>query len=471
MVNYDKLIQIGENALDICQKEGAEQAEVFVTKKNLSSLSTSFKEQQFNSTSSQSESIIGLAVSLKMNDDFFGFTHSSDFDKESLQEIIHGAAKAAVKRTGFSGFITNGGSTDVQKLYDPAIREFINDPSSLKEIILRTNNKATTFNDIYLNNSSITAVEIDTIIMNTNGIKLTNTGSFFSFALNTIHKSNDPPTQTYRHIVKRTLEDLAVEQFVTEAAEESQLMSKKIKIDEITCPAIFTARAASDLYGYQFDPSVGLHGVTAGFSKLSDKIGDEVASSELTLYDDATLPGGQYSNAFDDEGSPTKKTIIIEKGILKSFLSNSYFATRNNSITTSNCARRATRQINNYYTREFTYRPTVCTTNFCILPGNASDDELVTEMKDGLIVNIIAGGITVVDLGGEFNVQGMHIYKVEKGEIIGTINDASVKGNWYQIFKDIQLVSSKPEYAMSSLGATSYVWPKMLIRELKFKPM
>ena len=471
MQNYDKLLQIGEQALSYCSKIGADQAEVFLTKKNLSTIATSFKAQQFNEVVSQSEAIIGLAVSVKMHDTHFGFTHSSDFEEEALQEVIKGAADSAVPRTEFTGFNTKGGTTDVPKLYDPVIKDFINEPSALKEILVRAKNQVSIIPEVNLTDCAISSVAIDTVIMNTNGIKLTNSGSFFAFTLNTSHQSKELHTHTFRHHVNRTLDDLTVEKYIKEAAEESLMMTKLSRIEDTTCPATLTSRAAADLYGYQFDTSIAVNGVVAGYSKLGDKLGEQVATPEFTLYDDATLSGGQYSNTFDDEGSPSKKTIIIENGILKSFLSNTYYASRNKSETTSNSTRSANRQINDYYTREYTYRPTISTTNFCVAPGDASNEELISEMKNGLLVNVITGGITVVDLGGDFNVQGLHLYKVENGEIVGAISDAAIKGNWYKIFRDVQMVGKEPERSMSSLGANSYVWPNILVRELQFKPM
>ena len=252
---------------------------------------------------------------------------------------------------------------------------------------------------------------------------------------------------------------------------EMNCLTKTTNLTTQDVPAIITANAASDLYGYQFEPMICLSGAAAGVSKFGDKIGAQVASERLTLYDSAIIPGGQYSSIFDDEGVPTQHTIIIEKGILKGFLSDTIQAYLNKSKSTGNCARMAIRHINNYNTREYSNRPIISPSNLCVEPGDATDEELIREMKEGYVINILSGGITITDPSGDFNILGTHLFKVENGEIIGCVERASVAGNWYTIFKDVELVSKNQEQSMSSLGASCYMWPKLLIRSLKFKPL
>ncbi|MBD3191071.1 MAG: hypothetical protein GF308_10525 [Candidatus Heimdallarchaeota archaeon] len=468
MTIEESLTSIADKILTVCKKEQIKEAEIFLTREAKSSAS----EVPFHNgitLESQSDFSTGLAIRLLVGENRLGFTYSSDIDKESIEEIVHGATKTALPVKGFAGFITPQGKTEVQQTFDPEIEKYITEPATLSELLERSSNKIADHEDIKVSHNSITAVKLQTLIVNTNDLHQFHDGTFYSFELNTAVKDNEDKTTTFRHQVYRTINELDIETIVQETINENYIMNKKAKIDQEDSLGILTARAASDLYGYQFEPMLCLDYALAGMTKLGDKVGDKVASEHFTLYDDATLPGGQYTTPFDDEGAPTQKTILIENGIMKGFLASSIIANRNNSQTTGNCTRGANRRINNYYTRKFNYRPLTNPTNLCIKSGDASNEELFSVMDNGYIINMFTGGIAITDPGGDFNILGGHIYKIENGEIIGGIKQASIAGNWFEIFKNVELIGDKPNREMSSLGSTSYVWPDLLVSSLKFK--
>lgn len=464
----DSLTSIADKILAVCEKEQIKEAEIFLTREAKSSIA----EVPFHdgiTLESQSDFSTGLAIRLLVDENRLGFTYSSDIDEASIQEIVHGATNTALPVKGFTGFIAPQKKTPVQQTFDPEIEKYITDPETLSELLEIASNETAAYDNIKISHNRIAAVKLQTLIVNTNGLHQFHDGTFYSYEINTAVKDNEDTTTTFRHQVRRTSDALNIEEIVEETINENLIMNKPAKIDQETNLAILTARAASDLYGYQFEPMLCLDYALAGMTKFGDKVGDKVASEKVTLYDDATLPGGQYTTPFDDEGAPTEKTVLIENGIMKGFLASSIVANRNNSQTTGNCTRGANRRINNYYTRKFTYRPITNATNLCVKPGDASKEELLNEMDKGYIINMFTGGIAITDPSGDFNILGGHIYQVENGEIIGGIKQASIAGNWFEIFENVKLIGDKQNREMSSLGSTSYVWPDLVVSGLKFK--
>jgi PmbA protein len=468
--DVESLKRIVDKILDICEHEKIQQSEVYIERRTVAQVNKS-PQQKVRQIQTSTGTAIGLSLRILLEENQMGITFSSELDEESLEDLVLKAKKSVLPIKDFKGFIPACEPTAVDGIYDPRIVEITHDSTLLFKMIKETQQKTTEHPKVNLEHTAVTAAKLDRIIANSNGLNQKDEGTFLSFSLQTALEDQEEQTRTFRHQVKRNISDLSIEAITNETIKETKIMSKPVTLVDGDYPTIITARAASDLYGYQFDANICLSGATSGTSKLGDRMAEKVASEKLTLYDDGTLPGGQYTTPFDDEGAATEKTIIIKDGILEGFLSNYYHATKNNSKTTGNCVKLADRRINNYYTRAYNYRPLTSPTNFCVAPGDCSEEELLEETGDGLLINLFTGGISITDPSGDFNIPALHIYKIEDGEIKGGIQQASVAGNWYNIFADIQLIGKKRESEMSSLGVNSYVWPKLLVKSLSFKNM
>ena len=165
--------------------------------------------------------------------------------------------------------------------------------------------------------------------------------------------------------------------------------------------------------------------VDSGLSCLAGKLGQQVASETITIWDDARLEAGLGSRAFDDEGLPTSRKPIIERGVLKTYLHNSITARRHNTSSTANAG-------------WVVPRPW----NVVIKPGDRSDEELLAEVKRGLFVNNITYVRFQDYAKGDFSaVIRDGVFLIEDGEIKHAVKGLRLSDNVLNILSSVRALS------------------------------
>ncbi len=195
-------------------------------------------------------------------------------------------------------------------------------------------------------------------------------------------------------------------------------------------PVIFTPHAVSTL----LEPiELGVNGkmVQKGVSPLGDKIGQKIVDSRLNIMDDATIDFASNSCPIDDEGMPTSRLALIENGVL-----------RNHLFDLQTAGLMKAKSTGNGY-RGFETLPSPHCSNLVIQPGEMTLDEMIKQMKDGLIVQQVIGGGQSNVLAGEFSVNVDLGFKVENGEIVGRIKDAMIAGNAYETLNHLVEIGSE----------------------------
>jgi len=157
------------------------------------------------------------------------------------------------------------------------------------------------------------------------------------------------------------------------------------------------------------------------------KLNQAVASDLLTIKDNPSLPEGPRSSPIDDEGVPTKEKALIEKGILKSYVFDSYNGNIAKVGSTGNGFRRGTRSIEDAYQSQATCRPS----NLEIIPGNKTLDQLISEVKFGVIIEKFAAP-NVDGITGNFGLEIRSAVLIENGELTQPIKHALLIGNFYK---------------------------------------
>ncbi len=186
-------------------------------------------------------------------------------------------------------------------------------------------------------------------------------------------------------------------------------------------PILFTAKAADMLWG---TVQAALNGkqVIEGASPWSDRLNEPVTSEKLTLYQHPT--DGPFSCPFDDEGTPTRPIVFIDKGILQLFYTDRTTGRALGSGTTGNGFRAG---LGSY--------PTPGLFNLLIQQGTKSLPELITTLDDGLIVDQMLGG--GAGISGDFSINVDLGYRVKNGQVVGRIKDTMVSGNVYTALKQL----------------------------------
>ncbi len=205
-----------------------------------------------------------------------------------------------------------------------------------------------------------------------------------------------------------------------------------------------TVVLSSEAGGTMIHEAVG-HGLEAdlaqqGLSVYSNRIGEKVASSLITVVDDPTLPNKRGSYGFDDEGVPSQRTILVEEGILKGYLYDRLTALKAGVSSTGNGRRES-----------YHHKPIPRMSNTLILPGKMKPEEIVHSVEKGLWVKKMGGG-QVNTVNGDFVFEVNEGYLIEKGEIGEPVRGAILIGNGPQILKEIDMVGEDLGFGIGTCG-------------------
>ena len=201
---------------------------------------------------------------------------------------------------------------------------------------------------------------------------------------------------------------------------------------------------SSDAGGTMIHEAVG-HGLEAdlaleGLSVYSDRIGETVASSLITVIDDATIPQRRGSYGYDDEGAPAQKTLLIEKGELKGYLCDRLYAMRFGGQSTGNGRRQS-----------YKHPPIVRMSNTLIAPDKDDPDAILRNTPNGVFVKKMGGG-QVNTVNGDFVFEVSEGYMIRNGEIGDPIRGATLTGNGPQVLKAIDRVGNDLGFGIGTCG-------------------
>jgi TldD protein len=201
---------------------------------------------------------------------------------------------------------------------------------------------------------------------------------------------------------------------------------------------------SSEAGGTMVHEAIG-HGLEAdfagqGLSVYSDRLGEQVASGAITVIDDGTLPGRRGSIGCDDEGSLSEKTVLVENGILKSYMTDLITASKYGLNPTGNGRRES-----------FRHRPVPRMTNTIIAPGKEIPGDIVRMVDKGLYVKKMGGG-QVNPVTGDFVFEVSEGYLIDKGHIGEALRGATLIGNGPKILLSIEHVGSDLGWGIGTCG-------------------
>ncbi len=183
--------------------------------------------------------------------------------------------------------------------------------------------------------------------------------------------------------------------------------------------------------------------VARGMSVFCDKLGEQIASSCVTAIDDGTIANEWGSLNVDDEGTETKKNVLIENGILKSYLVD-YRNTRRMNHSVTGSGRR----------ESYKYSPTSRMTNTYIANGQNTVEEIIASTKNGLYAAQMGGG-SVNPVTGEFNFSVSEGYMIEDGKITTSVKGATLIGNGKETLLNIDMVANNQSFGYGMCGSKS----------------
>lgn len=225
------------------------------------------------------------------------------------------------------------------------------------------------------------------------------------------------------------------EQQRAEGYVEEAVRQARINLEAVEAPAgTMTVVLGSGWPGVLLHEAVG-HGLEGDFNRkgtsaFSGRIGERVASPLCTVVDDGTLPGRRGSLNIDDEGTPTKRTVLIENGILKGYLQDRMNAHLMGTVPTGNGRRES-----------YAYAPLPRMTNTYMLAGEHTPEEIIASVDKGLYAKNFDGG--QVDItSGKFVFSASEAYWIENGRITRPVKGATLIGNGPEVLTRVSMVGN-----------------------------
>jgi PmbA protein len=365
-------------------------------------------------------------------------TYSSDFSREGLDRMLSSALALAriTSEDPYSGIPEPSQLGSLSGDLDLYSSDVYSLPGEERISYARRTEKAAIDFDPRIKNSeggSFDAATGHRILANSHGFVGEYKRSYCSIAAIPIAQSENGAMQRdYWFSVARSLGRLdSPEQVGKIAAQRTlrRLGAKKVKTAQV--PIVFDPMVANSILDHIFE---GINGdsVYRGASFLAGKLGVKIAGDQVTVIDDGTIPGGFGTSPFDGEGVPTRRTVVIENGVLKSYLMNTYTAKKLGLETTANAS------------RGLAGTPGIGPGNYFLQPGSKTPQQIISGIKDGLYVTEFLGhGANLVT--GDYS-RGASGLWISGGELAFPVEEITVAGNLKELFFNISEIGNDLEF-------------------------
>jgi PmbA protein len=284
----------------------------------------------------------------------------------------------------------------------------------------------------------------ESAVVTSTGIR-TSSRETAAYVMASVLATDGDETQTgFGFSVGRTPEDLDLEVAAADAARRATRMLGAKKPPSGRLTVVLDPWVSAQLIGIIASTLSG-EAVLKGRSPFADRVGDSIASGLLTLIDDPTNPEAYTATQTDGEGLATRRNALIEGGVLKGFLHNTYTARRLGTVSTGSAV------------RGFKSTPSAGARAVSILPGERSQAELVAEVGDGLLVQSVSGLHSGVNpVSGDFS-TGAEGLRIAGGEVGAPMREFTIASTLQRILQEVIAVGSDLEWLPMSAAGVSLV--------------
>jgi PmbA protein len=442
------MLNLAEDAVSSALRRGASEAEAFAYQ----GLATNVVIERGQVAKSSRIIDRGIGIRVIVNK-AVGFSYTNILENKATIEdtILHAlsSAKTSKPDQDWNSLPSDKSYTPVGKIYDDRIvglrpEDLVNAASVMLDAAETTDKR------MFPIEGGAGASYLSKAVANSNGIATFDHGTFIECSLATIgqHEGDVTPV-CFEFNAERTY-DIDPEWVGKEAARLAASALKARKTETRNTNVIFAHYAFQELLYFTLINAVKADFVQRNQSAFKGKIGEKVASEIVTVYDDGLLEGGLRSWKSDSEGVPQQKTLIVEKGVLRSFIYDNYTAKKEGKKSTGNATRAG-----------YLSTPNVEATNFHFVSGNKSPEQLISEVDDGLLVYYLQGAHSSNPASGEFSVVATPAWKIKNGTIIYPIKGAMLAGNIFDVLKNVSALANN-ERKIGQLVA-----PWVLVEDVK----
>ena len=413
----DSLLEYAHQLIALALREGAAEAEVYGMVGR--SVDADLRKGSVEMASESFHRGLGLRAVVK---GAVGFSSTSDMSL--LEYVAQSAVKSAKVRGSDESWISLPSPdvvVPVQGIYDTRLEQI--GPEECLEAAASMLEGCRTINGAEPVSGGVACVCGTGFVINSQGLELMETATLMQASMETIAKAGDVATGS-EFFNSRSFQP-SLEAVGKAAAVMARTSLAGTKAESGTYDVLLKPLAVAELLESTILSAFEADNVQKGRSSLKGRLGEMISSEGLNVHDDGLLAGGLDSSAFDGEGSPSRRTVLIEKGILKGFLYDSYTAGKDGVKSTGNAVRQGYSDV-----------PRVGMRNLIVSSPVAYD--LLEETK-GYLINGLIGAHTANPISGDFSVEARNAFRVSPGEMPVPIRSLMLAGNIYDLLKNIEI--------------------------------
>lgn len=404
------------------------------------------KNQRTDSLSRSED--VGLAVRL-VKDRRLGFSFTTSLEKEALHRAIESAFEIATfmpedEFIGLNSFGTfvypHVDHFDAASLKLPLTKKI----ALAKDLEARCRNadrRVTT-----VRSASVTETVIKTTLIDSHGESIDHEETLFTTSITCKAEESGDSQMGSDFGFAHFLDQLKIDDVARSAASLATELLQAKNAPTLQCPAVFRNSVVADLIEF-LSSSFSAEQIDKGRSILGGKSGQHLFSEKFTLIDDGLLPGGYATSPFDAEGTPSKKTVLVDHGFLSSSLYDSYYARKYNQSPTGSSV------------RGLKTPPSIGISNLYLQSGRKTQEQLIQDITNGILITDLLGIHTANPVTGDFSLGASGIL-IEKGKLTHPVRGFAVAGNLLEIFRRMTDVGADLRF-FGNVGA-----PSILVSEI-----
>ena len=433
-----------EELLELLLETGADFAEIYLE----NSLSKSYEYNDSKIDSIKSNNRRGIGFRIIYGEDYY-YSSTNNLDFENLKE----KAKKISKNIYSDKKITKVNLNELEDICEKVEIEHTAFPAEQKKQILSKidrliRDKYKEITQVYLRfieNSK------EVVIANSEGKFIKSNEVRTRYICHTYAEQGGQKEEEYFAIGRRKgyefINDFDIEKESLEVARSNveKLSAKEFKGGEM--PVVIGSGFGAVIFHEACGHGLEATSIAPKLSIFTDLENHRVGTSKVTLIDDGTISGEWGSNLIDDEANPTKKTILIENGILKNYLIDRYSNIKMNKKLTGSGRRES-----------YEYAPTSRMSNTYLAPGSDSIEDMISSIKHGIYCKKLSGG-QVNTTTGDFNFGVDAAYEIIDGKLGDRLKGVTLIGNGKDILNQVEMVGNDLSLGDGYCGSKSGMVP------------
>jgi PmbA protein len=409
------MYELARKALKLAEKAGAEEAEIYYASNH--STGVNFKKDAIENAKDRFSEGIGIRAVVN---GAIGFASTNSAAQiENAVEVAVSEAKVRESDPDWVSLPSNEKYPAVSGIFDKKVESL--ELEACIEYALSLVEGTKEVPGTLPTSGGFTRAKGKQLILNTNGVEIEEESTAVSGFVDVITVNGQTST-AYDFAVSRSL-DIDFFSIGKNASELALKSNGGIKVEPQKTDVIFHPFALSDIIEEALAPSLDADNIQKGRSGLIGKLGEELAVQELNIYDDGLIEAGIDTSASDDEGVPSQRTTVIEKGVLETYLYDSYTAGKAGVKSTGNGSRSS-----------YTSAPFVGLRNFII---DYPQTDIIADTQSGVFVNTVIGAHTANSISGDFSVEARNAFTIKDGALDKPIKSLMISGNAFELLKQI----------------------------------